>query len=94
MFLIPTGVDTDNTHSDEYDVPPKAKRYTEAERLAIAELCETELKGAKTLEELKQAFFSVVKSKEAIGETHYASLASLKDDMKNSLESKESEASV
>jgi hypothetical protein len=21
MFLIPTGVDTDNTHSDEYDVP-------------------------------------------------------------------------
>ena len=23
MFLIPTGVDTDNTHSDEYDVPAK-----------------------------------------------------------------------
>ncbi len=23
MFLIPTGVDTDNTHSDEYDVPKK-----------------------------------------------------------------------
>lgn len=27
MFLIPTGVDTDNTHSDEYDVPAK-KTYT------------------------------------------------------------------
>ena len=21
MFLIPTGVDTDDTHSDEYDIP-------------------------------------------------------------------------
>ncbi len=28
MFLIPTGVDTDNTHSDEYDVPAK-KEYTQ-----------------------------------------------------------------
>lgn len=30
MFLIPTGVDTDNTHSDEYDVPKKVepKQYT------------------------------------------------------------------
>lgn len=27
MFLIPTGVDTDNTHSDEYDVPAKKKSY-------------------------------------------------------------------
>ena len=26
MFLIPTGVDTDNTHSDEYDVPKKVER--------------------------------------------------------------------
>lgn len=25
MFLIPTGVDTDNTHSDEYDVPKKVE---------------------------------------------------------------------
>jgi len=23
MFLVPTGIDTDNTHSDEYDVPAK-----------------------------------------------------------------------
>jgi len=30
MFLIPTWVDTDNTHSDEYDVPPK-KTYQQAE---------------------------------------------------------------
>lgn len=32
MFLIPTGVDTENTHSDEYDVPknpPKAPSTTE-----------------------------------------------------------------
>lgn len=26
MFLIPTGVDTDNTHSDEYDVPKKVEK--------------------------------------------------------------------
>lgn len=26
MFLIPTGVDTDNTHSDEYDIPAVAKK--------------------------------------------------------------------
>lgn len=26
MFLIPTGVDTDNTHSDEYDVPKKTTK--------------------------------------------------------------------
>lgn len=35
MFLIPTGVDTDNTHSDEYDVPPKAPQkpqYPEDDR--------------------------------------------------------------
>ena len=30
MFLIPTGVDTDNTHSDEYDVPGK-KTYTQTQ---------------------------------------------------------------
>jgi len=30
MFLIPTGVDTDNTHSDEYDVPAK-KTYTQTQ---------------------------------------------------------------
>lgn len=32
MFLIPTGVDTDNTHSDEYDVPkttPKQEKKWE-----------------------------------------------------------------
>lgn len=28
MFLIPTGVDTDNTHSDEYDVPKKVATQT------------------------------------------------------------------
>lgn len=28
MFLIPTGVDTDNTHSDEYDVPAKKTTTT------------------------------------------------------------------
>ena len=29
MFLIPTGVDTDNTHSDEYDIPKApAKKLT------------------------------------------------------------------
>lgn len=28
MFLIPTGVDTDNTHSDEYDVPKKKETKT------------------------------------------------------------------
>ena len=27
MFLIPTGVDTDNTHSDEMDVPQKKPSY-------------------------------------------------------------------
>lgn len=29
MFLIPTGVDTDNTHSDEYDVPKTAPKTVE-----------------------------------------------------------------
>jgi len=28
MFLIPTGVDTDNTHSDEYDIPKVAPKTT------------------------------------------------------------------
>lgn len=28
MFLVPTGGDTDNTHSDEYDVPKKAETKT------------------------------------------------------------------
>ena len=32
MFLIPTGVDTDNTHSDEYDVPKKKETYTNTEK--------------------------------------------------------------
>ncbi len=32
MFLIPTGVDTDNTHSDEYDVPAKKTYTTTAEK--------------------------------------------------------------
>lgn len=30
MFLIPTGVDTDNTHSEEYDVPLKKQSFTPA----------------------------------------------------------------
>lgn len=38
MFLIPTGVDTDNTHSDEYDVP-KAKPV---EHAPACEKCGTE----------------------------------------------------
>jgi hypothetical protein len=31
MFLIPTGVDSDNTHSDEYDVP-KVKQASQDDR--------------------------------------------------------------
>ena len=89
MFLIPTGVYTDDTLSDEYYVPPKAKTYTEAERLAMYESFDTELKSCKNMDELKSAFFKVVKSKPTIGEKHYASLESLKDDMKASLNAKE-----
>lgn len=42
MFLIPTWVDTDNTHSDDYDVPPKT---TESDLSRIAD---------KNIENLKQ----------------------------------------
>ena len=31
MFLIPTGVDTDDTHSDEYDVPKKTEKSQQYE---------------------------------------------------------------
>ena len=32
MFLCPTGIDTDNTHSDDYDVPAKQKPlFTESQ---------------------------------------------------------------
>lgn len=53
MFLIPTGVDTDNTHSDEYDVPknpPKSLTTTEKKwfnfpdlELAIKEWFDTDI---------------------------------------------------
>ena len=89
MFLIPTGVDTDNTHSDEYDVPHKAKRYTEVQRLASFIQFDADLKGCENMEQLKNVFFAVVKAKEELGEKHYKTLESLKDDMKASLGMKE-----
>lgn len=32
MFLVPTGVDTDNTHSDEYDIPKTQKTIQSEEK--------------------------------------------------------------
>jgi len=38
MFLVPTGVDTDNTHSDEYDVPKKTAYVADKVWLNFKEL--------------------------------------------------------
>ena len=56
MFLIPTGVDTDNTHSDEYDVP-RAKNTVKIEDdwVTVQDYIDS-MKLAKTPDELKELF--------------------------------------
>ena len=54
MFLIPTGVDTDNTHSDEYDVP-KWKNVVENDWITVQDYIES-MKLAKTPDELRELF--------------------------------------
>ena len=59
MFLIPTGVDTDNTHSDEYDVPPKAKpKYEENDYSGKPQITDyiNRMKSTKDSNELKTIF--------------------------------------
>ncbi len=56
MFLIPTGVDTDNTHSDEYDVP-KSKTKIEDDWITLQDYIDS-MKKAKTPDELKNLFMS------------------------------------
>ena len=53
MFLIPTGVDTDNTHSDEYDVPRRT--VVEDDWITVQDYIDS-MKLAKNSEELKELF--------------------------------------
>jgi len=60
MFLIPTGVDTDNTHSDEYDVPKKTTRVeskikTDSDWATMQDYIES-MKKAKNWDELRNLF--------------------------------------
>lgn len=78
MFLIPTGVDTDNTHSDEYDVPA-SKTKVEDDWITLQDYIES-MKLAKTPDELKNLFMAG--QKKCKTQTELDNFTKIKDEKK------------
>ena len=82
MFLVPTGVDTDETHSDSYDVPksnPKADKISLSNFKKLSE----KFKNAQSIEELKDIYEEAKKTE--LNKEHTDLLIAIKDEKKTTL---------